>query len=75
MWMNQKLLNPPSQGRPMKTKRQHRQHLEENRTKPNETTNQEGLIVDVICAPVNIQHPTNLRLLNESREHTENIET
>jgi len=35
--------------------------------------NQGYLVVDATCAPVDIQYPTDLRLLNEAREHTESI--
>ena len=38
-----------------------------------EINNQGHLIVDATCAPVDIQYPTDLRLLNEAREHTESI--
>ena len=38
-----------------------------------EINNQVSLIVDATCAPVDIQYPTDLRLLNEGREHTESI--
>ena len=44
---------------------------EETQTEPPETTNQGDLILDATCAPVDIQYPTDLRLLNEAREHTE----
>lgn len=38
-----------------------------------EMNNQGYLVVDATCAPVDIQYPTDLRLLNEAREHTESI--
>lgn len=38
-----------------------------------EKNNQGYLVVDATCAPVDIQYPTDLRLLNEAREHTEVI--
>ena len=46
---------------------------EETQTEPPETTNQGDLILDATCAPGDIQYPTDLRLLNEAREHTEAI--
>jgi hypothetical protein len=33
--------------------------------------NQGSLLIDAICAPVDIRHPTDLSLLNEAREVTE----
>ena len=38
-----------------------------------EISNQGYLVVDATCAPVDIQYPTDWRLLNEAREHTESI--
>ena len=46
---------------------------EEKQTEPAEPTNQGELIIDATCAPVDIQYPPDLRLLNEAREHTEAI--
>ena len=46
---------------------------EEKQTEATETTRQGELILDATCAPVDIQYPTDLRLLNEAREHTEAI--
>ena len=46
---------------------------ERKQAEPPETTHQGELIVDATCAPVDIQYPTDLRLLNEAREHIEAI--
>ena len=46
---------------------------EGKQTESPETTHQGELILDATCAPVDIQYPTDLRLLNEAREHIEAI--
>ena len=44
---------------------------QEKGTAIDKMNNQGYLVVDATCAPVDIQYPTDLRLLNEAREHTE----
>jgi len=39
----------------------------------NESLNRGKLIVDATCAPADISYPTDIRLLNEARVHTEKI--
>jgi len=46
---------------------------DKNEDNDNEPPNQGKLILDASCAPADIRYPTDLNLLNQAREQTENI--
>jgi hypothetical protein len=49
------------------------QMREDNEEEPPTAQNQGQLIVDASCTPADIRYPTDLSLLNQAREHTEQI--
>jgi transposase, IS5 family len=56
-----------------KPKKQESQNSNDDESPPPNKSNQGQLIVDATCAPVDITYPTDLKLLNEAREKTEDI--
>jgi len=44
---------------------------DQSRPSPQKQPNQDSLLIDATCAPVDIHHPTDLSLLNEARKVTE----
>lgn len=63
--------DPPQQAGEVEPSEQMREDKDEE--EPRTAQNQGQLIVDASCTPADIRYPTDLSLLNQAREHTEQI--